>query len=87
MLEELKLGQEVEDRVTGFHGVAVARVVFLNGCEQICVKPKMGKDGKMIDAEYIDHGQLRVIGDGVCILPEDDPGGVMPDTPPTNFAH
>lgn len=50
------LGVRVRDMVTGFEGIVVARVEFLNGCIQYMVKPnKLGKDGKQINADAIDY--------------------------------
>ena len=80
----IQLGQEVKDCITGFTGIATARVEYLNGCIQICVKPKMVKPGEMPEGQYIDDEQLEVIGDGVRVTIESD-GGVMPDTPAASY--
>lgn len=58
---EIKLGNKVRDLITGYEGVATAKVEYINGCIQYCVKPKIGADGKMPDPEYIDSQQLEVI--------------------------
>ncbi|MDR1347825.1 MAG: hypothetical protein LBJ63_05255 [Prevotellaceae bacterium] len=80
MKQEIKLGQKVRDMVTGFEGIAIARIEYLNGCIQYCVKPQSQK-GEMPESEYIDHQQLEVVGDGVDIIPTGEPGGFMPDMP------
>lgn len=80
----IELGQQVKDRVTGFVGIATARIEYLNGCVQFCVKPKMTEPGKMPDGEYIDDGQLEIVGDSVSVEEEPD-GGLMPDTPPDRY--
>lgn len=80
----LELGQRMRDRVTGFEGIAIARVEYLNGCIQYCLKPEMGENGKMPEGEYIDDQQLEVIGVGLSLEKEPD-GGPMPDTPPTRY--
>jgi hypothetical protein len=79
-MNTIVLGSEVKDKVTGFKGVAVARVEYLNGCAQYCVKPKMAKDGKMPEGQYIDDDQLEVIGKGI-VIPVDNLGGPSSDTP------
>ena len=79
----IKLGQKVRDKVTGFEGMATAKVEYLNGCVQLCVKPK-AIDGKMLEGEYIDDSQLEIIDDGITIKDEPD-GGLMPDTPTTRY--
>lgn len=55
----IELGQKVRDRVTGFEGITTARVQYLNGCVQFCVKPR-ALDGKMLEGEYIDDSNLRL---------------------------
>ena len=79
----IKLGQKVRDKVTGFEGITTARVRYLNGCIQFCVKPKV-VDGKMLEGEYIDDGQLEVVDDGVTIKDEPN-GGSMSDTPTARY--
>lgn len=79
----VKLGDTVQDAVTGFVGVATARVEYINGCVQFGVTPK-AVDGKMPDAVYIDHQRLAVHGDPVA-MPSSDTGGPMRDTPPSTY--
>jgi hypothetical protein len=78
--QQIKLGQKVRDMVTGFEGIAVARIEYLNGCIQYCVKPK-SQNGEMPEGQYIDHQQLEVVGNGVDIVPVGATGGIMPDMP------
>ena len=77
---EIKLGNKVRDKVTGYEGIATARVEYLNGCVQYCVKPKVGSDGKMPDPEYIDIQQLEVLSEGAIIEPSET-GGPQRDCP------
>lgn len=77
---KIKLGNKVRDKVTGYEGVATARVEYLNGCVQYCVKPKVGSDGKMPDHEYIDIQQLEVVSEGEAITPSKT-GGPQRDCP------
>ena len=77
---EIKLGNKVRDKVTGYEGVATARVEYLNGCVQFCVKPRVGSDGKMPDHEYIDVQQLEVVSQGETITPSKT-GGPQRDCP------
>jgi len=58
---KFQLGEKVKDRVTGFKGTITARIEYLNGCLQYCVEPKVGKEGKMEKAQYVDEGQLEFI--------------------------
>lgn len=57
----IELGSKVKDTVTGFVGVAICRVEYLNGCIQYGIKPPVSKDNKVIEPEYIDEGQLEVV--------------------------
>ena len=62
-MEKIKLGSKVRDKVTGFEGTATARIEYMNGCIQYCVRPKVGPDGKMPEHEYIDVQELEIIKD------------------------
>ena len=56
----IKLGQTVKCKMTGFTGVAGARLEFMNGCVQLLVRPKKkAKEteypaGVYIDIEFLD---------------------------------
>ena len=73
------LGKLLRCKITGFEGIAVSKVEYLNGCIQYCLKPKT-IDGKMPEGEYIDIQQLEVVGDGIY-LEAYLTGGDMSDTP------
>jgi len=65
--EMVELGQKVRDIVTGFTGIATAKVEYLNGCVQFHVRPtvatpKKGESQEYPDGKYIDVEQLRVVG-------------------------
>jgi hypothetical protein len=81
MKEKIKLGQRVRDVVTGFTGIATARVEYISGCLQYCVQPPVAGDGKFPASEYIDHQRLEALGESVQ-LESSNTGGVMPYAPP-----
>lgn len=57
-----KLGDLLKDRITGFKGVATARVEFLNGCVRFCLTPeKLNKDSKPAEGEYFDVQQIELV--------------------------
>ncbi len=61
-MTEIKLGDKVKDRITGFVGTVVCKSEFLNGCIQFEVQPKItGKDNKIVEAVSIDAQSLEVI--------------------------
>jgi len=78
----IKLGKKVKDIVTGFEGIAVSRVEYLNGCVQYGIKPKAKKGCIVLeDATYIDAQQLEVIGKGVTVETRSTGADFMPDAP------
>ena len=79
---EFKLGSMLKDKVTGMTGIATSRVEYLNGCVQYGVKPK-SKDGTYPDSQYIDVGQLELVGKGISVINRAT-GGDMSDRPRGN---
>jgi len=70
----VELGQKVKDNITGFAGIATAKCEYLNGCISIQVKPiKLTKEGKMIEAEWIDEQQLIITSRATVGGPQDIP--------------
>ena len=69
MDNEIRLGDLVEDKVTGLKGIATSKTEFLNGCFQIEVTPKMKKGaGPTLDNILgigIDLQQLKKVGNGL----------------------
>ena len=59
------LGKQVEDRVTGFRGIATCVAHYLNGCTRVTVEPRVKEDGSFQESEFFDIQQLDVIGEGV----------------------
>ena len=54
----ITLGNKVKDSITGFEGIAIARIEYLNGCVSFEVRPLELKDGLLQDTEWIDDQQL-----------------------------
>lgn len=83
---KITLGQKLRDKVTGFEGIAISRVEYLNGCVQFCLKPKINKKSpeKIEDGIYVDEGQLEVVGDGVSITAKNT-GGPSADAPRSTY--
>lgn len=79
-MSEIKLGNKVRDKVTGFTGIATAKIEYINGCIQYCVKPKVAKDNTMSEGEYIDIDELEVIRGGIKIKSTPS-GGPQRDCP------
>lgn len=60
----ITLGSKVRCVISGLEGIATARIEYINGCVQYCVKPPV-QDGKSVEAEYIDQQQLETVDGGV----------------------
>lgn len=75
----VELGNEVQDRVTGFKGIVIAETHFLQGCARILVQPKVNKEGVVPDSVSFDEPDIVVTGRGLApekkVKPEKPPGG------------
>lgn len=56
-----KLGDVVKDRITGYKGTVVAKTLWLYGCIRVGVQSKRMKDGKPVEAQWFDEGQVDVL--------------------------
>ena len=54
------LGLRVEDKVTGFKGVATSVSFDLYGCIQVVIRPGLDKDGKPMEAQWFDIARLKI---------------------------
>ena len=86
MNEIFKLGDKVRDVVSGFEGIATAKVEFLNGCIQYCLKPPIDKKKPHLlpDGEYFDSAQLELVKEEIKIEKRNT-GGDMSDPPSDNY--
>lgn len=52
----------MRDTITGFRGIAIARSIWLTGCDRITIQPKtLDKDGKIREQATFDEGTVEVI--------------------------
>lgn len=61
MAQNLKFGDVVKDKITGFQGVVVARTIWLNNCDRLTVQPREVKDGKPILSSSFDEPNLEFV--------------------------
>ena len=54
----------MQDKITGFRGIATSKHIYLTGCSQYGLQPPMNTDGKVPDKVYFDEGRLEVVGEG-----------------------
>lgn len=58
---EPELGDKVKDVVTGFAGIAGARIKYLHGCDRIGIEPtKLDKDGNPQEMRFFDLDRVEV---------------------------
>ena len=77
MKKEIKLGDKVRCKLTGFTGTAVAKTEFINGCTQWNVMPKGDKNNKMPEDVSIDEQSLEVVPIKKKIIKKKENGGPM----------
>lgn len=56
---KFRRGEYLSDIITGFTGVVVARTDSLTGCNQYCLQPPLDKDGKHVEAAWVDEHSLQ----------------------------
>ena len=59
---EVKLGDWIEDKITGFQGAVIGIVEYLTGCKQLLVQPKV-KDGAWVESHWLDVDRVEVLED------------------------
>jgi hypothetical protein len=70
--QEIELGDKVRCIYTGFEGIAIAKMEFMNGCIQFDVVPRVGKDKRYPDGITIDSKSLEVIKKAKPKIEEDE---------------
>lgn len=55
---KIKLGETYTDKITGYTGIATARIEYLTGCTHICLQAKVDKDNKIPEGQYFDESRL-----------------------------
>lgn len=79
-MEEIKLGCEAKDKITGFQGIVTGRSTYLFGCDNILLSPKSGKDNTYKDGHWFDEPRIEYIGKGILAkeVQGKKPGGDLP---------
>jgi len=78
----INLGDKVRDTISGFTGIVTGRYVYLHGCVRCGVHSQELKDGKPVEGQVFDEGQLELLQAG-ALLPAPAPtGGPRDDDPP-----
>jgi hypothetical protein len=61
----IRLGTEVEDKVSGFRGKVLLVVEYLHNCSHYFIEPPVDKEGKAQTGQFCDEGRLIVKGEGI----------------------
>jgi hypothetical protein len=75
---DVKLGQTVKDKLTGFQGLATGFCSYITGCSQVLVQPKMKKGGDFVEPRRIDRDRLTVEKAAIVRLTLSDEGPDLP---------
>lgn len=75
---KFELGVTLKSVIHGYEGVAVARAELITGCNQYMVQPGLDKDGKIMDAYWLDeHALIQTKAKQVVVSkPTEKPGGM-----------
>ena len=77
------VGKQVIDIVSGFTGVAVSKIEYMNGCIQFNIQPKCKDDNTMVKAEWFDAEQVKLVSNKRIVKKKKKPtGGPPPATGP-----
>lgn len=77
-MNQIKLGQVVKDRITGYKGVVISETRWLNGCLRYMVQSQKLVDDKPTEAQCFDVEQLEVLTKEPAFEPNKPGGGPMP---------
>ena len=56
----IELGQAGEDVVTGWRGTVTGFCLYITGCAQACLTPKMDDKGECKEARWFDVTRIRI---------------------------
>jgi len=56
---KFELGETLQDKITPFRGVVMARTEFLTGCLQYAISSQQLTDGHLTDWEWMDESRLE----------------------------
>lgn len=60
-MDEIELGDRVEDKITGLRGIVIAITKWMYGCTRVVIQPEEAKDGKPAESFNIDMPQAKLI--------------------------
>ena len=83
-IEKFKLGDLLEDKITGFSGVVMVVARYATGCVHMGLQPrKLKEDGTTHSWEWLDQSQLELVTENAVKFNVDQnfPSGPSPKGP------
>lgn len=77
----ITLGRTYKDIISGFKGVATAHTLYITGCNQVLLGPKIKGDGILQASEWFDEQRLTLCRDKIITLDNDVTPGFGPEAP------
>lgn len=77
---KIELGSLAKDTVTGFEGIVVAQLTWLNGCVRFGLQPQKLHEGKPVEMQYFDSQQILVLVRKSWQVEDQDARGLSPKT-------
>lgn len=59
-MKNIGLGATYRDIITGFEGIALGHVVYLSGCNQTLLAPKVNADGVAVQSCWYDDQRMEL---------------------------
>ena len=61
-MADFKLGDRVQDKITGFKGIVIARTEWLHNCNRYYFQPEeLDKDGQAVKPREFDEPDLKLL--------------------------
>jgi hypothetical protein len=73
-----RLGDRVQDTITGLKGIVICEALWLNNCRRLTVQPEGLQDGKPVEMTTIDVEQLKVLKRNAAGVSPSPTGGPTP---------
>lgn len=62
---KFNLGDEIKDKITGFHGIIIARTQWIHNCNTYGIRSRELKDNIPLDTQFFDEPQLEIVKEKV----------------------
>jgi hypothetical protein len=74
MQDQVQLGDNIQDAISGFTGIATALAVYITGCKQVLVQPPMKATGEFVESRWFDMDRMTILTKKAFTLPVSSPG-------------